>query len=80
MAISEDTQAIISKLEEVRLAVNGTTTAVNNARTAIVASVNAFAAKNAEQLEDGLQERLNARGYVKDYKLDKIMSDVAPRR
>lgn len=80
MAISEDTQAIINKLEEVRVAVNGTTSAVNSAKTAIVNAINAFAAKNASQLEDGLQERMNARGYTKDYVLDKIKGDIATKK
>lgn len=83
MAISEDTQAIIDKLEEVKLAVNGVASEVVANRNEIIEtrkSVDNWLSTLHKDNVLAIQEELNERGYEKKYNLDKIAADVAAKK
>lgn len=83
MAISQDTQAIIDKLEEVKLAVNGVASEVVTNRNELISTrksmENWFSTLHKDNIL-AIQEELNERGYVKKYNLDKIAADVAAKK
>ena len=83
MAITEDAQAIINKLEEVKMAVNGVSSEVVTTRNELIEARKSMESWLSTLHKDNvlaIQEELNERGYEKKYNLDKIAADVAAKK
>lgn len=76
MAISQDAQAIIDKLEEVREEIAGVSNDIIATRNSMESWFSVIHQDNVL----AIQEELNERGYEKKYNLDKIAADVAAKK
>lgn len=80
MAISEDAQAIINKLEEVKESIDSVFDMVEETKNFTVNAINSTKDTLHKDNVLAIQEELNERGYVKKYNLDKIAADVAAKK